>query len=91
MTYYLAAFMIQAYIICDGSNIDNCGYSSWIEYEPSEYQFSEKSECVDTAHAYAKQFRVRHKKTMNIVYTLPACPEYEHKIEPHAFEHDIVG
>ncbi len=91
MTYYLAAFMIQAYIICDGTNIDRCGFSNWVEYEPSQYQYSVKSECVDAAHAYAKQFRSTHKKTMNIMYTLPACPEFEHEIEPQAFDADIVG
>jgi len=91
MSYFLAAFMVQAYIICDGSNIDSCGYSNWVEFEPSRYEFADKSECVDAAHEYAKQFRDMHKKTMTIMYTIPACPEYEQKNEPLAFDDDIVG
>jgi len=83
--------MIQAYIVCDGTNTGSCGFSSWVEFEPSRYEYSEKSECVDAAHAYAKQFRDRHKKTMNIMYTLPACPKHRYKIEPQAFDEDYVG
>jgi len=91
LNYFLAAFMVQAYIVCDDSNIDPCGYTSWVEFEPSRYEYEVKSECVDAAHDFAKQYRDRHKKTMNIMYTIPACPEYEHKTEPKAYENDIVG
>ncbi len=91
MTYYLAAFMLQAYIVCTDSNIDKCGYSSWVEFEPARFEFSRKSDCMAAAEEFARRYRVQHKKTMQISYTLPACPEYQHKLGPQAFDDSVVG
>ncbi|OED40356.1 hypothetical protein AB833_12180 [Chromatiales bacterium (ex Bugula neritina AB1)] len=91
MSYFLAAFMLQAYIVCTEETLDHCGYSSWVEFEPSRYPFNSKSDCITAATAFAKHYREQHKKTMTIVYTLPACPEYEHKLGPQAFEGSVTG
>ena len=91
LNYYLAAFMLKAYIICDGNNYDKCGFASWIEFEPVRYQYESKTACMEAAEAYQKQYRSMHKKRMNIVYTIAACPGYRYEIEPQAFEGSDIG